>query len=124
VTLVGLLGFAVAGCDPSSGPTTSAPTVAGPRLPRYRSPSAGSAEAGGTPSIAPLPTITRPPAPLPPKADLPHLLRPATRLTIAATIIVASRYDVRACSRAVRRMGEVVRGVSDTWRVMPMVNAR
>src|SRR5664280_604272 len=42
-----------------------------------------------------------------------HLLKPATRLIVVATITVPNRYDSRACRRAVPRISWVFRSVSD-----------
>jgi hypothetical protein len=47
-----------------------------------------------------------------------------TTLITRATITAPNRYESSAWARAMRRMALVVRLVSDTWNVIPMVRAR
>ncbi len=54
----------------------------------------------------------------------PHYNKLATTLMAMAMIMAPYRYDRRPWPRAIRRMGLEVRFVSETWKVMPMVNER
>ena len=57
-------------------------------------------------------------------AHLGYLLsRPATRLIVVARITAPNRYDSSAWRSAVTRISGVSRSVSDTWKVIPTVNA-
>ena len=47
-----------------------------------------------------------------------------TTLMTSATITAPNKYESKAWERAVLRMALLVRFVSDTWNVIPMVNAR
>jgi hypothetical protein len=47
-----------------------------------------------------------------------------TTLMTKAMITVPNKYENIACTRAIRRIGLEVRFVSDTWKVIPMVNAK
>ncbi len=53
-----------------------------------------------------------------------QLRRLATTLIASATITAPKRYDIKACDSAIRRTALVVRLVSETWKVLPMVKAR
>jgi hypothetical protein len=50
--------------------------------------------------------------------------RPAIRLIVVATISAPYMYDSTAWRSAVRRNALLVRLVSETWKVMPIVRAR
>jgi hypothetical protein len=52
------------------------------------------------------------------------LERLATRLTVVASTPVPNTYDNSAWRRAVRRIGAEPMSVSETWNVIPIVNAR
>lgn len=47
-----------------------------------------------------------------------------TTLMTKAMITAPNKYENIACTRAIRRIGLEVRFVSDTWKVIPMVNAK
>ena len=55
---------------------------------------------------------------------VPQWSRLDTTLITRATITAPNRYESSAWARAMRRMALVVRLVSDTWNVIPMVRAR
>jgi hypothetical protein len=44
-------------------------------------------------------------------------------LIVVAITAIPNRYDRRAWRKAVIRIGRKARSVSDTWKVIPMVNA-
>src|SRR5205823_33252 len=49
--------------------------------------------------------------------------RPATKLIVIATMTTPNNHDSSAWRKTTRRIAFVVRLVSDTWNVMPTVNA-
>ena len=53
-----------------------------------------------------------------------QLASPATRLMVAARITATNRNDNKACRSAAARISLLVKSVSETWNVMPMVKAR
>lgn len=53
----------------------------------------------------------------------PYLLSPATRLIVMAMMTVPNRKDTRACRRTVLRICMSTMSVSETWKVIPTVNA-
>jgi hypothetical protein len=52
-----------------------------------------------------------------------YLSSPATRLIVMAMMTIPNRYDRSECLSAVRRIVNDARSVSETWKVMPIVNA-
>lgn len=48
---------------------------------------------------------------------------PASRFTVTAMMKAPNRYDTIECRSTVRRISLLVRLVSETWNVVPMVNA-
>lgn len=69
------------------------------------------------------PVSGRPTDPSPPHRPA-HLTSPASRFTVAAMITAPNRYDTSACRSTVVRISLLVRFVSETWKVIPTVNAR
>ncbi len=53
-----------------------------------------------------------------------HRLSPATRLMVSATMTVPNRYDSREWRSTVARNDRLFSSVSETWNVIPTVNAR
>ena len=49
---------------------------------------------------------------------------PAIRLIVPARMTAPNRYESRECRSAALRMSLLVKSVSETWNVMPMVKAR
>ncbi len=52
-----------------------------------------------------------------------HRARPASRFTVTAMMNAPNRYDTIEWRSTVRRISLLVRLVSETWNVVPMVNA-
>src|SRR2546421_10254997 len=52
-----------------------------------------------------------------------HLLSPATMLIVNATITVPNTYASKAWRSTWARIADVLTSLSDTWNVMPTVNA-
>lgn len=52
-----------------------------------------------------------------------HRARPASRFTVTAMMNAPNRYDTIEWRSTVRRISLLVRLVSETWNVAPMVNA-
>lgn len=58
----------------------------------------------------------RPPVPASQRAS------PASRFTVTAMMNAPNRYDTIECRSTARRISLLVRFVSETWNVVPMVN--